>query len=876
MTLKPDPGWIFFLSITAVVGGALLSGFSVNSAQPALQAQREPAAPEPQSTANHRVSKYRGDKRADYAVPEDDQYKSPIQLALSKDGRRLAVVCENTDEVLIVDTGLKKVVGHVEVGDHPFGVTLSPDETRLYVGNRRDNTVSVVDFSSLKVLQTIPVGADPHQLKTDASGRTLFVANMRNNNISVLDTETFSEVKRLSSGTTPFGLALSPDARTLYVSHQLSSPVPFRTPPVLELTVIDVKTKLVTGRRRLFSTVVGQDVAVSPDGRFVVVAVELPKNLLPETQVYQGWMVTYGFAIVEAGPRGRVAYFLIDEPNLYFADPYGMAFSPDGRVLYISSSGVNYVSVVNMEKVYGLLKIQDGKFGILDDTIRLYSRHLALSSEYVEARIPTGNNPKDLVVSPDGHWVYVANRLADTIQVIDARSNQSAGVIDLGGPKTDTALRRGERLFNYSTISFQKQLSCNTCHPEYHLDGLLYDIVGPGDGMGQNLVDNRTMRAIAETGPFKWSGKNPTLARQDGPRAAQLFFRSHGFDKNQLQEIVHFVESIPLKRNQFVNGDGTLNEFQEAGKLHYERSWTVDGRYIPVGNRCIACHLPPHFTDQKMHDVGTKTYSDVESVFDTPQIANVFDDGPYLHDGRCYSLEEIWTVNNPDDLHGATNDMDKRMLNELIEYIKTVSARGPMSDEELLNTLFPPPRKGAAVLPLEDLAQITVPPARYVGNKVCAGCHISQFKTWLGTKHARTYVMLQSQMAKTVAKEAGIKAANPQYSAFCLNCHGTASDVPVEYRFPEFRIEEGVSCEHCHGPGEKYASKEIMKDKQKAISMGLRLLTPQDCLNCHKPKPSHTKLGRPPFDFEAFWKKIVHGTQLDPRKAIKSEEYKGM
>ena len=42
-----------------------------------------------------------------------------------------------------------------------------------------------------------------------------------------------------------------------------------------------------------------------------------------------------------------------------------------------------------------------------------------------------------------------------------------------------------------------------------------------------------------------------------------------------------------------------------------------------------------------------------------------------MHDGRCYSLEEIWTEFNPDDTHGVSNDMMKEELNALIEYVKT-------------------------------------------------------------------------------------------------------------------------------------------------------------------------------------------------------------
>jgi len=35
-------------------------------------------------------------------------------------------------------------------------------------------------------------------------------------------------------------------------------------------------------------------------------------------------------------------------------------------------------------------------------------------------------------------------------------------------------------------------------------------------------------------------------------------------------------------------------------------------------------------------------------------------------------LEEIWTVFNPRDTHGVSNDLTKDELNDLIEYLKTL------------------------------------------------------------------------------------------------------------------------------------------------------------------------------------------------------------
>jgi len=610
-----------------------------------------------------------GSRRSRYAVPDDDLYKSPVQLLLSRDGRRLFAACEGTDEVLVVDAEGRRVVDRIEVGRQPFGMVLSPDERRLYVSHRWDNDVGVVDLETMVIERRFPAGDDPHELVLSPDGRYLFVPNLGTGDLSIIELASETEVRRLWMGRAPFGLALSADGGSLYVSNQYSNPVPFRTPSVLELTMVDVGSRLVRERRELFSTVIGQGLAVTPDGRFVATAVEFPKNLIPETQVYQGWMVTYGFALTETRPRGRTAYLLIDEPNLYFADPFGAAFTPDGRYLYISSSGADAVTAVDMERVYEVLQVEDGRIGISDEQIRQYARHLGLSSEYVVARMPTGANPKGLAVSPDGRWVYVANRLDDEITVIDVGKQQAVDAIDLGGPEVVTSLRRGAKLFNFASISFQKQLSCATCHPENSVDGLVYDIAVDG-GMGRNLVDNLTMRGIAETAPFKWTGKNPNLQRQEGPRAAQLFFRTHGFEPEENEAIVRFIESIPRRPNRYRQADGKLNEFQKLGKKMFERAHDNLGRYIPVANRCITCHPPPYGTDRRVHDIGAKNYHDWHGDFDTPHLLNVYERAPYMHDGRCYSLEEIWTVFNPDDTHGVTNDMTKDQLNALIEYIK--------------------------------------------------------------------------------------------------------------------------------------------------------------------------------------------------------------
>ena len=89
--------------------------------------------------------------RIDHKVPEDDLYKSPIQMAISKDGRRLYVVCERANVLQVVDTQRKEVLAEVSVGRHPYGVTLTPDERVIYVSNRWDDTVSMIEAQSFQL-----------------------------------------------------------------------------------------------------------------------------------------------------------------------------------------------------------------------------------------------------------------------------------------------------------------------------------------------------------------------------------------------------------------------------------------------------------------------------------------------------------------------------------------------------------------------------------------------------------------------------------------------------------------------------------------------------------------------------------------------------
>jgi len=288
----------------------------------------------------------------------------------------------------------------------------------------------------------------------------------------------------------------------------------------------------------------------------------------------------------------------------------------------------------------------------------------------VAARIPVGHGPKGLALSADGRKLYVANRTGDTVSIVDTATRKVSGTLSLGGPPVLTAERRGELLFYNAGYAFQGHFGCANCHLEATLDGLSWDL--EPDGFGKDIVDNRLLEWVDGTAPYKWNGGNPDLLTECGPRTAAFFYRSQSYNPKELADLVAYIKSIPPRPNRFRLANGELTPAQERGKAIFERTRKKNGTPIPEFSQCAGCHSGPHFTSNEQVDVGTGKATDRSSVFDIPQLTNVGLSAPYLHDGSARTLEEIWTLFNPEDRHGVTNDLQKDELNDLIEYLKTI------------------------------------------------------------------------------------------------------------------------------------------------------------------------------------------------------------
>ncbi len=593
-------------------------------------------------------------------------YYSPFNLAVSKDGSKLYIVAEEGDVLLIADTRANKVIHKIQVGKHPYRVILSKDEKFAYVSNQWSDNVSVIDLEQLKVTDSLKTAGGPAGLALSTDGKSLYTVNSYSSNLSVINLQTGEESKRITLGNNPTGIRLSPDGKALIVTSRRANFAPYGEPLKSELTFISDTNQRVTERRDVESVYMMENVSFTPEGDLAFVTMIRPKNLIPTIQVERGWMMTHGICIAEQKENGRLIQLLLDEPNAYYSDPYDVVITPDGKKAFISNSGVNVISVVDIDSVRKLIS------NSTPGTLKTYPNHLGISSMYVIARIPTGANPKGLALSPDGKLLYVAEHLEDRIAVINTQSLKTVNTIDLGGPRRITVFRQGRRLFNNAGHTFQTQYSCSTCHPDTHEDGLVYNMASKD--MGRNITNTQSLREIGDTPPYKWSGKNQTVYRQDGIRFSTVLTRTEAFNYKDLDAIVAYImRDVYYPPNLQYNPTGELTEMQLKGKAIFERTTDTRGNIIPPSNRCITCHPPPYYTNLKMADVGTLAASDDSMLLDTPHLNNIYASSPYLHDGRAESLEEIWTKYSPEDKHGVANDLTKIELNQLVEYLKTLS-----------------------------------------------------------------------------------------------------------------------------------------------------------------------------------------------------------
>jgi YVTN family beta-propeller protein len=336
----------------------------------------------------------------------------PLNTVLSHDGKRLYVSSEGGDDepthdsiynrfISVVDTATMKAT-RVKDDSLQYGLAESPDGKQVYASEGDLGRVGVFDVTGGTLARQGSVALDPEDfpwgLTFGPDGRYAYVVGFRGNSLSVIDTKTRKSVARVGTGEFPYTVAVSPDGKHAYVSNwglfnieasQVESNADVVDLPPIEIggyntdrsssvwfyDLSNPAAPVVTNKVRLGADVDGYEVisgslpssmAVSPDGATLAVTISNNDQVVLLNAATGAVRKTLDFHVFGAdGPTG--------------SQPNALAWSPDGRILYVAEGGRNSVAAVDA------------------------------ASGGVIVRIPTGWYPSAIVPAEGGNRLYITS-----------------------------------------------------------------------------------------------------------------------------------------------------------------------------------------------------------------------------------------------------------------------------------------------------------------------------------------------------------------------------------------------------------------------------------------------------------------------------------
>ena len=314
---------------------------------------------------------------------------------------RVLVTNERSGELSVIDSKSRNVVATVELGKRPRGMDLSPDGRKLYVAlsgspiagphvdegtlpppDKSADGIGVVDLATMRLLRTIRGVSDPEQVSVSRDGRRLYVASEDTGTAVVLDESDGRLLATLPVGHEPEGIATSPDGRWVYVTSEADDRV----------AVIDTRHNAVVAR-----------VPVGARPRSIVFATHAPR-------AYVSCESDASVAVLDTERHAQSARIAIPGDG---ARPMGLALSPDGAMLYVTTG-------------------RGGRLVAVDTR-----------THDVRGSVPVGTRPWGVTASTDGRWLYTANGPSNDVSVVDARTLRVVATIPVGASPWGTLAHGG-------------------------------------------------------------------------------------------------------------------------------------------------------------------------------------------------------------------------------------------------------------------------------------------------------------------------------------------------------------------------------------------------------------------------------------------------
>jgi YVTN family beta-propeller protein len=249
-----------------------------------------------------------------------------------------------------------------------------------------------------------------------ATATTAVVLNSDDDSLSVIDSGNYREISRTHIGRGPHHLIETPDRRTLVIAMSGSN----------ELVLIDRTTGV--EKQRITASDPYQ-IGFSPDAKWLVAAsLRLDHIDIYDAQTYQ---------LVHRLPAATM--------------PSHIAFSHDSSSVFVTLQGTGGLIAIDLAsgKTNWTVPVGPTPAGIItrrDGTLLVgvmgsdYIAEVDPANGNVIRKITTGNGAHNFLAAPDGKTLYVTNRVAGTISVLDADTLATSNTLQAPGGPDDMAL----------------------------------------------------------------------------------------------------------------------------------------------------------------------------------------------------------------------------------------------------------------------------------------------------------------------------------------------------------------------------------------------------------------------------------------------------
>jgi YVTN family beta-propeller protein len=253
-------------------------------------------------------------------------------------------------------------------------------------------------------------------LANAARATTAVVLNSDDDSLSIIDSGTYREISRTHIGRGPHHLIQTPDGRTLIIAMSGSN----------ELVLIDRASGI--EKQRITASDPYQ-IGFSPDAKWFVAA----SIRLDHVDIYDGQT----FQLLHRLPAGTM--------------PSHIAFSRDSSTVFVTLQGTSSLVSIDLAsgKVNWTVPVGRQPAGIITrpgGTLLVgimgsdYIAEVDPTNGNVIRKITTGNGAHNFLAAPDGKTLYVSNRVAGTVSVLDADTLAVEKTLDAPGGPDDMAL----------------------------------------------------------------------------------------------------------------------------------------------------------------------------------------------------------------------------------------------------------------------------------------------------------------------------------------------------------------------------------------------------------------------------------------------------